>query len=105
MGAAFNGSLRATATLFELFGESLQLPWHLLREIYRQPDLIVHHVLPELIKQTLNQNWEEVLWQLVTIASDVGDPPWWQQLVPVVRQKAIGLVTPPPYDICQRLHE
>lgn len=104
-GKAVNGSLRATATLFELFGESLQLPWHLLREVFRQPDLIGHHGLPALIKQTLNENWEEALWQLVTIAHETGQAPWWQQLIPVVRQKAIGLVTPPPYDICQRLHE
>ena len=97
------GSLRSTSTLFDLFGESLELPWHLLREVYRQPDLISHQHLADLVKQILNQNWTDALWGLAKIGAENKDPSWWRGLVPVLRQKATGLVTPPPYDITQEL--
>ncbi len=98
-------SLRATSLLFDLFEESLDLSWHLIREYYRQPQLITDPHLADLINQTLNQNWIDALWSLVKIAARDGDPPWWRQLIPVIRQKAIGLVTPPPYEIYQTLLE
>lgn len=96
-------SLNATAILFEIFGETLNLPWHLLREIFRQPNLVAHPDLPMLVKDTLNQNWEDALWRLVSIADSSTNTPWWDQLVPLLRQKAVGLVTPPPFNLYHTL--
>ena len=94
-------SLRTIALMFDLFGESLDLPWHILREIFRQADLVAHPDLGLLVNPILNQNWVQALWRLAAIASEGEDAPWWPLLVPVMRQKATGLVTLPPLEICQ----
>jgi hypothetical protein len=97
--------LQGTAQMFTIFGENLDLSWHLLREVYRQPGLISHPDLAVLVRHTLNQNWLEALWRLVKIGAERPNPPWWKSLVPVLRQQAVGLVTPPPFTICQSLFE
>lgn len=96
-------SLQGTALMFTIFGEKLDLAWHLLREVYRQPDLVSHPHLAGLVKPILNQNWTEALWGLVKIGAESKNPPWWKSLVPVLRQQAASLVTPPPLSICQSL--
>lgn len=95
--------IKATALTWEIFGESLGLSWHLVREYFRSPDILTDGSLESLVNLTLNENWSDALWTIVTIARDVQDPPWWDRLVPVLRQKALGLVTPPPYQTCQSL--
>ncbi len=96
-------SLRTTSIVFDVYGENLDLPWHLLREVFRYPDLISHPDLAKLVKQILSQDWTEALWNLVRIGAESARPPWWRGLVPVLRQKAVGLVTPPPFEIYQSL--
>ena len=96
-------AVRATAIVFDLFGDSLGLSWHLLREYFRNPDIIHHNILEKLVNDTLNENWSGALWSLVSIARDVQNPSWWGQLAPVLRQKSIDSVTPPPYQTCQSL--
>lgn len=96
-------SIRTTALMWELFDPSLDLSWHLIREYLRNPDILSHESLAELAKNTLNENWSSALWTLITIARDLQTMDWWDQLIPVLRQKALGLVTPPPYQTCQSL--
>ena len=93
--------LHGISLMFELFGETLNLSWHILREVYKQVDLVAHPDLGQLVMHILQQNWDHVLWLLVSLASGGGSSPWWNQLIPVVRQKATGVVTPSPVDLCQ----
>jgi hypothetical protein len=95
--------VRATATVWALFETSLDLPWHLVREYLRDPDLISHPKLETLVRHTFNSNWLGALWTLMCIARDLEVPTWWEHLVPVIRQQANGSLTPPPYQICRSL--
>jgi hypothetical protein len=95
--------VRATMIIWALFDTSLDLPWHLVREYLRDPNLINHPLLESLVRHTFNSNWQEALWTLMRIAQDHQGPPWWEHLMPVIRQQASGSVTPPPYQICRSL--
>ena len=99
----FQTGIQCTRLIWDLFDEDLTLSWHLLREYFRQLDLLTHPNLAVLIKDTLAENWLSALWALVTIAQDLSNPSWYRQLVPVLRQKALGMVSPPPYQLCQSL--
>jgi len=93
----------ASAVIWEIFDETLDVSWHLLREYLHYPDILTHPELKFLVKHTLNKNWSVAIWTLVSIARDIVEPTWWNRLIPVLRQKALGLVTPPPYQSCQKL--
>jgi len=92
-----------TALIWEIFGETLNLSWHLIREYFRYPDILKHQALSQLAQHTFSNNWSSALWTIVQIARDIAHPTWWDQLMPVLRQKALGLTTPPPYQTCQTL--
>jgi len=98
-------AIRATTVIWELFGESLNLAWHLLREYFRNPDILSQPQLAGLVTATLHERWALTLWYLAEIASAYGPITWWEQLVPVIRQKALGAATPLPRQICQTLLE
>ncbi len=95
--------IKATALVWDTFSDDLSLEWHLLREYLRHPDILTHAALTPLVVQTLNQKWSNALWHLVTIATQSTNPLWWEQLIPVLRQKALGLVTPLPRQSCVTL--
>ena len=92
-------AIRATSIIWDLFDENLDLPWHLLREYFRNLDIISHNDLFDLVKATFNQNWSHALWIIAGIAREVGAVDWWEHLVPVLRQKALGTATRRPYKI------
>lgn len=98
-----NTGVRATRLSWELFGESLDLPWHLLREYFRNQNLLTHPDIDSLVKHTLAEAWQQALWTLTTIAKDVHQPTWWRTIAPVLRQKATGVATPSPYQAAQML--
>ena len=94
-----SSAVRATTIVWELFNESLDLPWHLFKEYCQQTTLLTNPHLPELAKFTFAERWSEVLWTLTVIAHNLEDVPWWNRLLPVVRQKALGVASPAPYQI------
>ena len=96
-------AVRATTIIWELFGEHLNLAWHLLREYFRNSDILTSTELGPLVSATLHENWNRALWRLAKIARDNGTPNWWDQLVPVIRQKALGTAIPLPRQIGQNL--
>ncbi len=96
-------AIRATTIVWELFDNDLDLAWHLLREYFRNTDILTHAALGDLTRATLNENWSQALWILVVIARDLGTVTWWNQLIPVLRQKSLGVTTPPPIQICQSI--
>jgi serine/threonine protein kinase len=96
-------AVRATTIIWELFGENLNLAWHLLREYFRNPDILSQPQLAALVTATLHENWNRTLWHLAEIASANGPINWWDQLVPVIRQKALSAATPLPRQVCQTL--
>jgi len=95
--------VKSTALIWEMFDETLDVSWYLIREYFRYPEILSHETLKFLVKHTLNEHWLIALWNLVAIARDVDQAAWWDRLIPVLRQKALGLVTPPPYQSCQKL--
>jgi hypothetical protein len=96
-------SVSATALVWEIFADSLDLPWHLMREYCRYTDILTHTTFPDLAKNTLKSNWSDALWAASTIASQSPVPDWWDRLIPVMRQTALATATPPPYHACQNL--
>lgn len=98
-------AIRATTIIWELFGENLNLSWHLLREYFRNSDMLIRTELTPLVSATLHENWNRVLWHLAEIAHDNEPTNWWDQLIPVIRQKALGSATPLPRQIGQNLLE
>ena len=96
-------TVSATILVWELFDDSLELPWHLLREYCRHTDILTHPAYAALVKHTLNEDWSGTLWAAGTIASQVTDSAWWDGLIPVIRQKALNTTAPPPYKACQTL--
>jgi serine/threonine protein kinase len=96
-------SVKATTILWELFDSSLSLPWHLIREYFRSPDLLSQPYLRDLVKYTLYEDWPNALWILVTIAQENYSSDWWNKITPLLRQKALNTTTPPPYQTCQSL--
>lgn len=98
--------VQATALVFDIFpDENLDLAWHLLREYLRQTDILSSQRLPGLILATLNQYWPQALWSLSRIAENSKSTQWLHHLVPVLRQKALGLVSPSPFEVGQSLFE
>jgi hypothetical protein len=96
-------SVSATALVWQIFDDSLNLPWHLMREYCRYTDILTHAAFTDLVKQTLNANWSRALWAASTIASESPVPDWWDRLIPVMRQTALATATPPPFRACQNL--
>jgi hypothetical protein len=96
-------SVSATALVWEIFAELLNLPWHLMREYCQHTDILTHAAFPELAKHTLKENWSDALWAASTIASHTPVPDWWDRLIPVMRQTALATATPPPFHACQNL--
>ena len=94
-----NSAIKATTIVWDLFDDSLDLSWYLLREYFRLPDLIAHKSLYQLARSTLDENWESALWTLATIAHEKQNPDWWEHLMPVLRQKAMGNAISRPYQI------
>ena len=94
-------AVRTTTIVWDLFGESLNLPWHLLKEYFQQTTLLTQAHLPELTKFTFAERWSEVLWSLALIARGQEDAPWWNRLIPVIRQKALGVASPAPYQLAE----
>jgi len=92
-------AIKTTSIIWDLFDETLELPWHLLREYFRNLDIISHNALFDLVNYTINKNWTDAIWTLASIAREKGNVDWWDRLVPVLRQKALGTATPGPYQI------
>jgi len=95
--------VRATALVWDIFDDALDLPWHLMREYCRHTDILTHSAFPVLVKQTLNANWGDALWAASTIASQSQNLTWWEGLIPVMRQKALDTSTPLPYRTSQSI--
>ncbi len=96
-------AVSATALVWEIFDDSLDLPWHLLREYCRHTDILTHPAFPDLAKHTLNAAWEDALWHACVIASQNQGSIWWPALIPVMRQQALGSTIPSPYQAAQAL--
>jgi serine/threonine protein kinase len=96
-------SVKAVTILWEIFGQSLDVQWYLVREYFRSTDLLSQPLLHELVKNTLYDYWSNALWTLVFIAQNSPSSDWWNKLIPLLRQKALSLRTPPPYQTCQTL--
>ncbi|MEA3327245.1 MAG: hypothetical protein U9R53_08040 [Chloroflexota bacterium] len=96
-------AIKATALVWEVFSEALDLSWHLVREYLRQPDILSHPSLANLVKFTFNENWSLVIWTLASIAREIGNPKWWSQMIPVIHQKALGITEPRPIQFVQSL--
>ena len=48
-------AVRATTIIWDLFGETLNLAWHLLREYFRHSNILTHPALADVVKTTLNE--------------------------------------------------
>ena len=96
-------AIRATTIIWDLFGETLDLSWHLLREVFRNPDILSHAEMEAVVRSILHENWAQTLWHLAGIAQETGLSGWWEQLVPVIRQKALGSATPLPLQMAYAL--
>ncbi len=94
-----SSAVRTTTIVWDLFGESLDLSWHLFKEYCQQTTLLTDVSLLELTRFTFAERWSEVLWTLARIARNLEDAPWWNRLIPVIRQKALGVASPAPYQI------
>ncbi len=99
-----------TTLVWEIFDESLDLPWHLMREYCRYTDILTHPAFAALIKDTLKANWKGAIWwasiitsQSLQEGSHSQDPVWWDRLIPVMRQKALETAAPPPLQTCRSL--
>jgi len=97
-------TVSVTALVWEIFGDSLDLPWHLLREYCRHIDILTHSAFPDLVKHTLNARWQHTLWTAGTIARQNPVPIWWDALIPVMRQEALQTQFISPYQACRALH-
>ncbi len=95
--------VKATASAWDLFRESLDLTWHLLREYCRHPDILRHSAFPALVKHTFAESWADAIWEAIAIARDSDNHPWWDRIIPVMRQKALEISDPPPRSICQSM--
>jgi hypothetical protein len=98
-------AIKATSIIWDLFNEALDLPWHLLREYFRNLDIISHNLLYELANATFNQNWSHAVWILAKIAQENGPSEWWEHIVPVLRQKALDSAIRKPYNIGVSIRE
>jgi hypothetical protein len=89
--------------MWEVFGDSLDVRWHLIKAFFRQPDILTHPELKPLVRNTFQENWTEALWLLINIARESQQPDWWGSIMPVLRQKALGTNSPRPYIACQKI--
>ena len=96
-------AIRVTTIIWDLFGESLDLSWHLLRAYFNQLELLSHQDLGYLVEATLEGQWHDALWTLIKMARQCQDLSWWNKLIPVIRQQATGLIQKRPFLICQDL--
>ncbi|MBW6466625.1 MAG: hypothetical protein K0B06_08990 [Brevefilum sp.] len=96
-------TVSGTALVWEIFDDSLDLPWHLLREYCRHTDILTHAAFPSLAKHTLKAQWSDALWAASTIASHIPVPDWWDRLIPVMRQTALATAALSPYQAGQNL--
>ncbi|HCU56919.1 MAG TPA: hypothetical protein DF984_01590 [Anaerolineaceae bacterium] len=94
-----SSAVRTLTIVWDLFDESLDLSWHLFKEYSQQTTLLTDTNLLELTRFTFAERWSEVLWTLARIARNLEDVPWWNRLIPVIRQKALGVAFPAPYHI------
>lgn len=92
-----------TALVWDIFDDSLSLSWHLMREFCRHTDILTHPAFADLAKHTLHSAWGDALWAASTIAKHSGDPAWFERVTLVMRQKALEVITPPPYQAGQTL--
>jgi serine/threonine protein kinase len=90
-------AVSALAIIWDLFGDTLELPWYLTREYFRQIDILNHPGLNQLVRSTFNQNWKNALWHLVCIAQTSSKSDWRETMLPVLRQKALGITNLTPY--------
>jgi len=97
-------SVQATALIWNMYHDDLNLPWYLARAYFRDPDLLANPKLADLIKSTFLQDYSASLWTLAEIAQGKTEPSWWSQLVPVLRQTALGSPSEPPLQLCTTLH-
>lgn len=96
-------AIRVTSIVWDLFDESLDLPWHLLRVYFNQLALLSHRELGYLVGATLEGQWQDALWTLIKMARQSQDLTWWETLIPIIRQQATGLIQKRPFLICQDL--
>ncbi len=96
-------AIKAVSLVWDLYDEDLELPWHLLREYFRQTDILAHAMVSDLVRFTLNEQWLTALWTLIRIAKDSNEPGWWERIMPVLRQRALELVIPPPLQVSQSI--
>lgn len=96
-------TVRAVTLIWEVFGDSLDVRWHLVKEYFRQADILSHPELKPLVRNTFQENWTEALWHLIIIARESQQPSWWGSIMPVLRQKALGTNSPRPYRACQQI--
>ncbi|OQB83298.1 MAG: hypothetical protein BWX85_01349 [Chloroflexi bacterium ADurb.Bin120] len=97
-------TVSVTAQVWEIFNDSLGLPWHLLREYCRHIDILTHTAFPDLVRHTLNARWRHALWTAGTIARGNPVPIWWDALIPAMRQEALQTQLISPYQACRALY-
>ncbi len=95
--------VEASALIWEIIPETLDLSWHLLKEYFQIPEILTHTSLSDLIKFTFNEKWPSVLWTLAHNAQENDEIGWWNRLIPVIRQKAMGTVLQKPIQVTQSL--
>ena len=98
-------SVQATALIWNIFNDDLDLPWYLVRAYFRDTNLLTHSRLASLVKSTFLQDYPAVLWSLAEIERGADEPSWWDQLVPVLRQKALDSAIPSPYQLGNSVRE
>ncbi len=101
--ANINSAVRATKIIWDLYNDTLGLTWHLIREFFHYLELINHPLLQPLVEHTFAEEWTEALWNLAAVANDIGVHPWWKNIAPVMRQKALNSTVASPYQIAQAL--
>jgi hypothetical protein len=96
-------AIKTVTLVWDLYNEELMLPWHLLREYFRQTDILAHPYLKDLVRFTLHEKWLNALWALTQIGRESDGPNWWSRIMPVLRQRALDLLTPPPLQVSQSI--
>jgi hypothetical protein len=101
--ANINVAVRASKIIWDMFQDSLDLSWHLIREFFHHLELINHPLLQPLVEHTFAEEWTEALWILAAVANYIGVQPWWKNIAPVMRQKALDSAVASPYQIAQAM--
>ena len=95
--------VNAAALIWKIIPETLDLSWHLVKEYFKNDEILHNPSLADLIKFTFNEKWPSVLWILAHIARENDEITWWKHLIPVIRQKAMGTILPKPFQATQSL--